>query len=64
MIHVCSFAMATSWRRLIAAQRILLTSWCVSAGQIMDWDTRPKNAGGSDPNFSAAMYAELISEDI
>jgi len=30
----------------------------------MDWDTRPKNAGSSDPNFSAAMYAELISEDI
>ena len=37
---------------------------CVAAaGQILDWDTKPQKAGGSDADFSAAKYAELLRED-
>ena len=36
----------------------------MSAGQILDWDTKPHKAGGADGNFSAAKYAELLQEDI
>ena len=34
------------------------------AGQIIDWDPRLPAAGGSEAAFSAAKYAELLSEDI
>ncbi|CAL5228540.1 g11694 [Coccomyxa viridis] len=33
-------------------------------GHILDWDTKPQKTGGSDTNFSAAKYAELLEEDI
>lgn len=36
----------------------------VFAGHILDWDTKPQKTGGSDTNFSAAKYAELLEEDI
>jgi hypothetical protein len=36
----------------------------MNAGQILDWDTKPKEGVGSDATFSATKYAELLSEDI
>ena len=34
------------------------------AGQILDWDTKPKEGAGSDATFSATKYAQLLREDI